>query len=804
MILEHEQWYLGYEQILKDCRRDKDNNNGSRTALLLCNADVDAMSSARILSYMLRSDGVHYQLLPCTCYSDLERQLTNMVKEGGVEDVSSIVLLNFGATYNLTRLFGKQLLQDGDVKIYVMDCRKPIHLANVYSSKNIVVFLDSSQKVDEMPSDGDNLSGDESSSDESSSSDSDDSDEDSSDGDMDKEEDDDEVEANFDDVVEGSGPGKEKSGIPATAASTTITATAEREKDKIDDVDASYDGEDENEGNGDDDYLNRDDDEVSTRESKRQKTNTDREQDYDSATGDILGQRDMNLRREDELEDESRKKQTQISPRESHSQRLNRLRKYYTDGNFYGSPAAFVAYRLASQLRYGEKGDLLWLACVGVTDAYLHARLDLTGYAILAKELSDLCVKLFPNNMYDRALNTVYAEDLVGKNNNGRGSNDQNKTKIALSENGRIFSEKDFRFFMLRHSSLLDSMQYSEYVCTRLQVYTKKGEQQLMEMLAKMGYPLDECRQPFPFMRPNLRRRLKEKLGIHAQEYNLDRFEFTSFTRVTGYQSMLSASDTSYAVTALLEYETPSEISSGSYDAVNNIDQDNKAGVEAFNNAYDALGTHSSEPMGGLLNGMNNEGYDVSNLVNGGNLSTNIGIGAGLRRAMALQKSIIHTAVGLSERGAIALLRHFRYAHVTSTTVGENQIIGTDLIRSASMNTGNDKRDHIFSKPLALTRLAHFLMDMHRENGKWTGTKARPLVLIADKPRSNTSLIVGYQYPERAGDFVKNSFGPQFKQTAESMNGTFKFDSFDNNVVEVGAGDVQRFMEQLSFLLDSV
>jgi cell division control protein 45 len=288
----------------------------------------------------------------------------------------------------------------------------------------------------------------------------------------------------------------------------------------------------------------------------------------------------------------------------------------------------------------------------------------------------------------------------------------------------------------------------------------------------------------------------------------LDRFEFTSFTRVTGYQSMLSASDASYAVTALLEYETPNELPSGSDDDPTSIiDQENKAGVEAFNNAYDALGTHSSEPMGGLMNGMNNEGYDASNLVNGGNLSSTIGIGAGLRRAMALQKSIIHTAVGLSERGSIALLRHFRYAHVTSTSVGENQIIGTDLIRSKSSknNTGNtDKRDHIFSKPLALTRLAHFLMNMNRENGKWTGTKARPLVLIADKPRNKTCLIVGYEYPERAGDFVKNTFGPMFKQTAESMNGMFKFDSFDSNVVEVDAADVQRFMEQLHYLLDSV
>lgn len=803
MLLEHENWHLGYDQILKDCRRDKDNNNGSRTTLILCNADVDAMSSARILSYMLRSDGVHYQLLPCTCYSDLQRQLTNMVKEGSIEDVCSIVLLNFGARYNLTRLFGNQLLQDNLVKIYVLDCRKPIHLANIYSSKKIVIFSDSMQDGDEMPSDGDNLSGGDESSSSSSSSDSG-SDEDSDDEDLEKEDDNDEddVEANFENIVTGSGLRKENPEISAIPASSKNTMD-------IYENDASYEGEDEKESNDSDDEPAHDNDDndndnamlngdgSAIREPKRRKMNTNQEQDRD---GD--NQHYASVQGDDKFGDEM-PQQTENSPRELHSKRLDRLRQYYNDGSFYGSPAAFVAYKLASQFRYGEKGDLLWLACVGVTDAYLHARLDKLGYAKMAKELSDLCVKFFPNNMYERALNTVYAEDLIGKHSNGRGNSNQTKTKLALSENGRIFSEKDFRFFMLRHSSLLDSMKYSEYVWTRLKVYTKEGEQQLLEMLAKMGYPLEECRQPFPFMKPALRRRLKEKLSTHAQEYNLDHFEFTSFARITGYQSMLSASDTSYAVTALLEYETANDISSASNNTTNSIDQDYKVGAEAFNNAYDALGTNSSEPMEGLLDGMNNEGYDASNLVNGGNLSTNIGIGAGLRRAMVLQKSILHTAVGLSERGAIACLQHFRYAHVTSSTHGKHQVVGTDLIQSASNDTGNDKRDLIFSKPLALTRLAHFLMDMNRENGKWTGTKARPLVLIANKPRSNTCLIVGYEYPERAGDFVRNKFGQYFKQTAESMNGTFKFDSFDSNVVEVGAGEVQRFMEQLYYLLNS-
>ena len=468
MILEHGQWCFGYDQILKDCRPNEDDASSSKSVLLLCNADVDALSSARILSYMLRSDGIHYQLSPCHNYSDLKERLLQM-KDQLEDEIRAVILLNFGAAYNLAALYQQQLLQE-PTKLYVLDCKRPIHLANVYARSSVVVFLDSTQKLHEMPSDGDNLSGEDSSSDDDSDSDDDDSDSDDDSKDSaseNSENDSDEEEARFDDVV--------------------------GEKQKVQESDPSYDAEDEDD---DDDKENsdendNDENDPSIRESKRQKTDAVNEP------------------------SSSQQSAATISPRELHRLRRNRLRKYYQDGSFYGSPSSFVAYQLASQNRYGEQGDLLWLACVGVTDAYLHSRLDLIGYARLAKDLSGICAKLYPSSFLDRALNTVYAEDLITNNNNNNQSNQQ--TKIALSENGRIFSEKDFRFFLLRHSSLLDSMQYSEYVCTKLQLYTKQGEQRLLEMLARMGYPLDECKQPFCFMQPSLRRSLKEKLGTHAK-----------------------------------------------------------------------------------------------------------------------------------------------------------------------------------------------------------------------------------------------------------------------------------------------
>ena len=197
------------------------------------------------------------------------------------------------------------------------------------------------------------------------------------------------------------------------------------------------------------------------------------------------------------------------------------------------------------------------------------------------------------------------------------------------------------------------------------------------------------------------------------------------------------------------------------------------------------------------------KGHDSSSLVNGGNLSGNTGIGAGIRQAKSLQNNIISTAVSLTQREALVRLSHFRYAYLTCTSAGENQTSRNEIIRG-SINAEDEQKHHIFAKPLALSRLAHYLMDMNRENGKWTGKRARPLVLLAEKPRTGTYLVVGYEYPERSGTFTRNRFGMNFELTAKSMNGTFKFDSFDSNVVEVDGKDVQRFIEQLHYLMDSV
>ena len=226
----------------------------------------------------------------------------------------------------------------------------------------------------------------------------------------------------------------------------------------------------------------------------------------------------------------------------------------------------------------------------------------------------------------------------------------------------------------------------------------------------------------------------------------------------------------SYAVTGLLESESP----------------------DAFHAAFEALNAKA------IPRSASNEGYSLSNLVNGGSLSSG-GIGEGLQKAIKVQKTIVQTAMSLIERNAITRLRHFRYAFITCTSQeSKDTFLAGNELKHAEAN------HHVFSQPLALTRLAHWLMDMHRENGKWMGNKIRPLVLCAENPATKTYLVVGYEFPERHGMFLKNHFGQHFQMTCSSMRGSFRLDSFDSNVVEIDANDVQRFIEQLHYMMDSL
>jgi cell division control protein 45 len=497
MLLQKDNWRLGYHQIISDCRASITHSTGG-TVLILVNPDADALCAGRILSYALRADKVPYQLRPCGGFNCLLKILEKLAlngdeMEGSSSTIRAVVLLNLGATRNLQKtlfepsvgygenneeIVSPPLLDMEQTKLYVLDSHRPYHLANIYAQKNIVLWNDENfWHTDEggIPSDGEYLDDE---SDESESEDEDDSDDDS-DG-SDSKGSDSESEAEFDDV---NGNGKLK-------------------KDDGDLSDASVDLEGGKRASA-----------GTPKSERRKKARTDPD------TPDIRDTDDENDKDNASIVEKEMADKPIISMREKHKLRRDKVRKYYSNGSFHSSPVAFMAYiLLAEQLRHDSIGDLLWLACVGVSDAFVHHRLDLTGYAKLVVDLQEKIEKIYPDLRDDdrtteRMVNTAFAEDLYEKENyNGP------TTEVGFSENGKIlYQREEFRFFLLRHTSLWDAMILSPDLNTKMELWRSSGIKKLQEMLAKMGLPLAQCQQPYAFMKPSLKRRLKLMMNEHEE-----------------------------------------------------------------------------------------------------------------------------------------------------------------------------------------------------------------------------------------------------------------------------------------------
>jgi cell division control protein 45 len=518
MLLQKDNWRLGYHQIISDCRPSATSPGG--TVLILCNPDADALCAARILSYAFRADKIPYQLRPCGGFARLKYILQKLhlnplqQLQSDEEDemqivqdymassatVRAVILLNLGGMHNLQRaLFEPSAVEvDGVLntepallhmdltKVFILDSHRPYHLNNVHAGSNIVLWNDYNhwhESSGGVPSDGDDLSGNEDSSDEEDEEDDDDSDEGSS---KDGSDDDSEGEAEF---------GDEEITSRKDDQINKITDS------KVDDEESGTDADDESDQDTIDPSPSkrRPGDMSSPSKSKRQRSDpntpdTELDSDIESDSESTPSKREIS---------QPPMSQMSMGMRERHQDRKDRIKKYYASGSFHSSPVAFMTYTLlAEQLRHRSIGDLLWLACVGVTDAFVHNRLDISGYIKLACMLQEHVEDIYPSSANDKL----------------RGFASVDGMKIAMSQNGKIVTQKDeLRFFLLRHTSLFEAMVLSPDLNTRMELWRTSGMKKLRELLASMGLPLSQCQQPYAFMKPALKRKLKEEVMLHEE-----------------------------------------------------------------------------------------------------------------------------------------------------------------------------------------------------------------------------------------------------------------------------------------------
>ncbi|KAL7154255.1 hypothetical protein ABFS83_04G222400 [Erythranthe nasuta] len=318
---------------------------------------------------------------------------------------------------------------------------------------------------------------------------------------------------------------------------------------------------------------------------KEDESNADVEYDFDVSV--VANESDLNSTDEVEIEDDSdsedenesdsdggeggggggsggRKRRRLSAENESNPDKLFRKlrKKYYYTGTYHGKSSGCLMYELSHSLRK-NKNELLWLACVALTDQYVHERLPDERYNHAVMELEQ---HINSSGNLD-AVTSVTLKD---------------GTKVNVPDASRISYEDEPRLMLLQEWNLFDSMLCSSYIATKLKTWSDNGLKKMQLLLARMGFAREECKQKFQFMSVEIKRRMKEMFEQYLPEFGLTNFYYRGFLLLHGYSSKVSAADVVYGVTALLE---------------SSVESDGSSSSKHFGAAYDALSLNKLEKL---------------------------------------------------------------------------------------------------------------------------------------------------------------------------------------------------------------
>ncbi|KAI3450843.1 hypothetical protein Pfo_007508 [Paulownia fortunei] len=237
-------------------------------------------------------------------------------------------------------------------------------------------------------------------------------------------------------------------------------------------------------------------------------------------------------------------------------------REYYYMGTFHGKPSGCLMYELSHSLRK-NKNELLWLACVALTDQFVHERLTDERYQAGVMEL-------------EQHINSSGNLDAVASVTLKDG------TKVTVPDSSRISYEDEPRLMLLQEWNLFDSMLCSSYIATKLKTWSDNGLKKMQLLLARMGFAREECKQKFQYMSVEIKHRMKDMFEQFLPEFGLTDFYYRGFLLLHGYSSKVSAADVVYGVTALLE---------------SSVESDGSSGSKQFGIAYDALSLSKLEKL---------------------------------------------------------------------------------------------------------------------------------------------------------------------------------------------------------------
>lgn len=485
---------MRYQDIDESFAYIKSVGLGKASAIIIFTTyDVDALSSTRMLTYLLKAENIYYSVHMVIDQSSLLR-MYEKYREAPEDRI--VILMNCGATLNIPRLFG---LQRGgsNVRCFVMDNHRPFHLANIYSAYAVVVFDDSAESVSNalIPDEGSDLSD----LDESDEEVEDDQSEGADDDGFDEEAAAEEAEAFYRDEEAEFVENEELNESGAEAAGETDDEIEDEGEHAEDAAIAGVAAD----GQGSDEVAatQLEEEEAGAADSESV-TEDGSGEDFQAAdlAGDALdvGQegeggkrgRDVEGAEEEEEEEEVVRRKRAPDPRRV---RRDRLRSYYRASETHsGCPTAFCVLDVVkSQLNNSAvNADLVWQAALGVFDTYARNLIGDAEYSefvnFLRSDIADLDLRQRSFTLEDQETGTSIL--------------------IPTAEAGQMrYVSDEYRFFMHRHWSLFDGMLYSPYIGRKFHTWRQQGRNKLQEFLARLGVPLEQCEQHFTHMKPQLK-----------------------------------------------------------------------------------------------------------------------------------------------------------------------------------------------------------------------------------------------------------------------------------------------------------
>ncbi|KAK3808531.1 MAG: CDC45 family [Benniella sp.] len=423
--------------------------------------------------------------------------------------------------------------------------------------------------------------------------------------------------------------------------------------------------------------------------------------------------------------------------------------EYMSKGTLYGTSIANQTYMMATQLDR-TSSDMLWLAIVGLTSQYINDQIGHAEYLDMVRIYKDEAVRLTPA---ERQRPTPL----------DNGIDDANRgLSTGASEEGAIQCTEEYRFMMVRHWSLYESMYHSNYVASRLGIWREPGRKRLLALLAKMGFSLEECNQVFAHMSIDLKRILKDRLEAVAPEYGLHEVLYTSFTRSYGYRGLVSASDVVHAVTGLLE---------ASPEALVALGHRSEWVAEETLSAGVALNTDNQENAQESTSWWHNNFFRACDSLDSGG-GEDDQLQRGLKQCMKIQQALVRQAIAIIEKQVIITLSTCRVATLKD---------GPNL--------------SIFWNPLTLGKLAQFLVHAIREYGsRRAANRPIPLVIAVLKEETQTFVVTGVHGSPLIGEVIPNKFGTVFEKISYNEKIPVKQLGFDKSVIEIDRDDLEAFM----------